>query len=560
MSVETLYKFSIERYHVVVYQPYNEIPQSEKNNYHSMFKVYEDSVDELLRSQFTPESRHETEDAFIKHYGNPIATVEVYRSTMVIERTGPKISVKFYSYIKYRRAGFKYFKRKKSMRYLTYNTETKCFFRGQSTGFEGSKRVASTVKKNFFLESPIRLFLNAIPDFEILLSKDSYVVKHSVSTGGLFVKDFFIQTFLKLIPGFTFSHLHSMDHDLYKLYLINKGIKYPNNWFAFKNVVPIPRKHIWKRNGFKLVDTIMDINKLNGDKMRNILHKITNYNPKVITYYDDFFGKDFMRQQSVEDCVLLYDFNLYDHHSVPNLKFSNFSPKEKKNIYKVLVSSLKEGEGQRLLNSFYDHTRFYNKIKGFEPIKWKSTNMEEFHDEHMAWSNKYSYYTDGIYEREYDQSLIDCIQVPIVDFYGKVFNPVVLTTTSDYNGESAHQQNCVRSYIQRASSFIISLRTDDGKNRATIEYRMSKLENKYPVFQRVQTLGRFNQSLSKDWDNAISILDMRINDYFRSTKSLSFSLKTMIANQVRKVEDAKVDEKSGQYIWEGRDNSTEFQF
>lgn len=559
MSVETLYKFSIERYNVVVNQPYNEIPRA-KNKYHIVFPVYEDSVDELLRSQFTPEIREETEDAFIKHYGNPLASVEVSRYTMVIERTGLKISIKFYSYLKYRRAGFKYFKRKKSMRYLTYNTETKCFFRGQSTGFEGSKKVASTVKKNFFLESPIRLFLSTIPDFEILLSKDSYVVKNSVLTGGLFVKDFFIQSFLKLIPGFTFSHLHSMDHDLYKLYLINKGIKYPNNWFAFKNVVPMPRQHIWKRNGFKLVDTIMDINKLNGDKMRNILHKITNYNPKVITYHDNFFGKDFMRQQSVEDCVLLYDFNLYDHHSVPNLNSCNFSPKEKKNIYKVLVSSLKEGEGQRLLNSFYDHTRFYNKIKGFEPIKWKSTNMEEFHDEHMTWSNKYSYYTDGIYEREYEQSLIDCIQEPIVDENNKVYIPVVLKTTSDYNGESAHQQNCVRSYIQRASSFIISLRTDEGKNRATIEYRMSKWENKNPVFQRVQTLGRFNQSLSHDWDNSIHMLDMRIDEFLKSKKSLSFKLKTMIADQVRKVENAEVDEKTGFYDWKGRQESSEYAF
>jgi hypothetical protein len=551
---ETLYKFSIERYNVVINQPYNEIPTPKKNRgFYTVDRIYDDSVDDLLRCQFTIESKEETEEAFIKHFGNPLATVEVNRNTMVIERTGPKISIKYYSYLKYRRAGFKYFKRKKSMKYLTYNTDTNCFFKGQTIGHEGSKKNTSSVKKNFFLESPIRLFLSAIPDFEILLSKDSYVVKHAVSTGGIFIKDFFIETFLKLIPGFRFSHLHSKDHDMYKLYLINKGVKYPNNWFAFKNVVPMPRKHIWKRNGFKLIDTVMDVNKLNGDKMKNILHKITIFNPKVIKYYDDFFGKDFMRQQDVEDCALLYNFNIYEHHSVPNLELCQFSPKEKKNIYKLLVSSLREGEGQRILSSFYDHTRFYNKIKGFEPIKWKSSNMDEYQSEHMVWSNKYSYYTDGIYERIYDQSLIECIHQPIVDEVENTYIPVILCTTSDYNQESAHQQNCVRTYIQRPSSFIVSLRTNDEKDRATIEYRMSKEDDKIR-FIRVQTLGRFNQTLSKEWSDAIQILDHRINGYLVNVKNLTFKLNTLIANSVRKTEVCTVDKKTGQYIWDGRED------
>ena len=61
---------------------------------------------------------------------------------------------------------------------------------------------------------------------------------------------------------------------------------------------------------------------------------------------------------------------------------------------------------------------------------------------------------------------------------------------------------------------IISLRKEDGE-RASIEYRPSigkfALNDTQPIhFNRVQTLGKFNQSLDESWDDAIFQLDVRL--------------------------------------------------
>ena len=79
--------------------------------------------------------------------------------------------------------------------------------------------------------------------------------------------------------------------------------------------------------------------------------------------------------------------------------------------------------------------------------------------------------------------------------------------------ESLIQSNCVRTYINRAPSLIISLRknTIDSNNRATIEFRINIINDKI-ILRRVQTLGRFNSKLGNDWDDAIRLLDIKIEE------------------------------------------------
>jgi hypothetical protein len=94
-----------------------------------------------------------------------------------------------------------------------------------------------------------------------------------------------------------------------------------------------------------------------------------------------------------------------------------------------------------------------------------------------------------------------------------MYFPVVLKTSNEYNMESFVQNNCVKGYVNRAESFIISLRRGDSlesKDRATIEYKINQQNDKI-LFKRVQTLGRFNKKLTDDWNEPISKLDNIIN-------------------------------------------------
>ena len=143
-----------------------------------------------------------------------------------------------------------------------------------------------------------------------------------------------------------------------------------------------------------------------------------------------------------------------------------------------------------------------------------SKTLKEFNAEHTIWSDKVDFYTTGRYSRQYSNEFVERVSKPIITSDRTVFNLLVLQSSEEYINESVHQSNCVRTYQNRPSSLIVSLRKEDGE-RASIEYRPSigklGVNDNQPVhFKQVQALGRFNGLLDDTWDDAISILDNRL--------------------------------------------------
>jgi hypothetical protein len=88
-----------------------------------------------------------------------------------------------------------------------------------------------------------------------------------------------------------------------------------------------------------------------------------------------------------------------------------------------------------------------------------------------------------------------------------------LTTSKEYNEESSTQSNCVKSYVSRPASIIVSLRNDE-KERVTIEYQVRKVNDEV-VIQRVQSLGKRNTVLESKWDNVLLSLDKIMLSYIK---------------------------------------------
>jgi hypothetical protein len=146
----------------------------------------------------------------------------------------------------------------------------------------------------------------------------------------------------------------------------------------------------------------------------------------------------------------------------------------------------------------YTELRLY----GENDLRWLSeNNKDEFRQEHLDWTDKIQFYKQGVYKREYPQYFIDKIQNNIGEYI-----PVLLTNSSEYNEESSTQSNCVKTYIGRPSSFIISLRKGRYGDRATIEYSLTKVEDKVKI-KRIQSLGRFNNRLGEEWNDVLFKLD-----------------------------------------------------
>jgi hypothetical protein len=150
-----------------------------------------------------------------------------------------------------------------------------------------------------------------------------------------------------------------------------------------------------------------------------------------------------------------------------------------------------------------------------EPVKWKSRTHDEFTQEHYEWSEKYSHYTNGDFTRVYNPKFVEFINEVILTKDGPYF-PEVLLTSKRYNNESMFQSNCVKSYIKRVDSLLISLRRGEGdtEERASIEYQIIPLVWPDKIefnLNRVQTLGKYNHRLDSSWDDAIFKLDERIS-------------------------------------------------
>jgi len=129
----------------------------------------------------------------------------------------------------------------------------------------------------------------------------------------------------------------------------------------------------------------------------------------------------------------------------------------------------------------------------------------------MDWSEKIDYINKGTFHRIYPHKFKEEVERVILGI-DEVAHPVLLLNSGQYNAESAHQSNCVKTYIKRESSVIISLRLGDvnGKERATIEYQIRHDGEKIFELKRVQSLGRFNSRLEDMWDSYLNILDERV--------------------------------------------------
>ena len=84
--------------------------------------------------------------------------------------------------------------------------------------------------------------------------------------------------------------------------------------------------------------------------------------------------------------------------------------------------------------------------------------------------------------------------------------PLLLMDSKSYNEESLYQSNCVKTYIGKPGSFIISLRKGLYGDRATIEYKLVKDRNQINPL-RVQSLGKFNGKLDEEWNEVLFKLD-----------------------------------------------------
>ena len=507
---EELFNYTVKRYNVLEYSDTNAIRPLKKEVEDDIWGTVEISLSSNRHITYTPwgdytfKSDYETEEKFVEHYGNPLAQLFFNRVILCVTKENDKVSFKVFSYIKRRRVGGKWFKVQTNCKFITFNYKTNALYTGSLDNYHLKRKCRKRVSRVMFNHDPINNMRRHLRDsLNTIVDKDKVDIPTIINQ--------VISTFVNAIPGTELYADLLPEQRIYKRYLDAQGTKMPNNWFELMKTYPQPKKKDLVKCGYKYIDALMKVHGLTGDKIKRVLHNVKSFdNPNTFKNACEIFGEKFILNQPDEFIQLLLEQPQTLFHSnlgkglLTKKEFSNFFE-----IYKIFKKGLINH------NVIDDHFRFYRLLKQMEPVKWTSTTHDKFVQEHYDWSEKYNHYTNGNFTRLYNQEFVNKVNEVILTKDGPYY-PEVLTTSKRYNNESSFQSNCVKTYVRRVDSLLISMRRGEGdtEERASIEYRIT-LCSQDNIFEleRVQTLGKRNDRLDESWDDALIKLDNKIYQY-----------------------------------------------
>ena len=495
-----IYKKVFEKFKSTEYYDFSKIEEEPKEDDPTdLFKLTEYVP---KHGKFTEKKIHYGEERFVKELTNPLYAHLHNRLTIVVDKKEDKITLKYFIYRRVKEIGKKYYKTHTSCSYVSYNYKKNLLYRGNIINYHKKRKFTKRVRVEDFGYDFINDVISNLGRTIKEINGGELILVNEAAGWESFT------TFIDNLPNVKYCEKSTgtkfLIKTIHKTSFLNRGFKLSDNWWVFSCEYPQPKTKIIRKNKNKYLDAIMEVNNLKGDKVKRVLHKLKNgFYPSNYHWAVNTFGIDYILQKPDELIIKLFECK--EH--IDSFGFNDLrSKKERDNIFEIVQLVI---DSEISPHTFRDHFVFYNKIRKHEDIRWNSKTYDEFREEHLEWTEKYDFYTKGTYKRIYSDEFIRYIEEPINGGY----YPRVLTSSDEYNRESFLQSNCVKGYIQRASSLIVSLRKNeyDGYERATIEYRVTKKEDKIKL-TRVQTLGRFNNRLDSTWDESINNLDDKIDN------------------------------------------------
>ena len=541
---EVLFKKECEKYETVEHESYSPFPYYRKKIKDEILGFDSDvgSPPTKKHPLFIHKKTNDTEEEFVARFADQMYSVHRLHSTVVVERDGDKVAIKLFFGFKYRRPGVVWFKQSKNVQFISVNTKTGDVYVGGIDNYHLKTKARKRIRRNYFFGEPLMMLSSLIRSRFRIHNEDVEIANDAIST------------FINAIdPNEGFGDL-TWNQRLFKFYLTKKGVKFPNNFHIYTTALVGPEiKKSLKKNGNRMVDAIMDLNKFSGKKIKKALHTCDDLNLRMYEYGRNMFGDDWMNQ---DDELILKCLNSDILYYPPHETFLEFvTTEELKRVFRlfkqVIINGTLDG------STFFDHIRFYTDLKLYEPnIKWMASddNRSDFRHEHLDWTDKLQSYRQGTYYRQYPDYTYTVISKPITSGDG-VYYPVVLDNSKNYNEESAIQSNCVKTYIGKAGSIIVSLRKGgvDSDERATIEYNMTKgLLNESVRISRVQSLGRFNKGLPENWNEVLLKLDERMLYYINEKEFDTVKIKKVLKSGLE-LESSSNWNTTGRLVWDTKE-------
>ena len=493
----THYKFESVIYKIKHYKDTNQVPLG--------------NITELDNIIVKPKSKWDrskvevsvSEEEFVKYFADVTKGVSMEKLLIVVEEYDNKISYKIYTTTKRRKVGGKYFFVRKSLRYVTYNLNSKNVYTGYRQTSK-KKLISKSCRANLFSDIVTPHYIMNEFKTESRIAQGFKVTDYKSAVDEMDdLKEKLSQLIFNKTGIKTFKEISIRDI-FYKLYLLDNGIKIPNTFRLFQEYFFSKKELKQSKN---LVTAFMNKEGLYGSKVRAYLNKYEDIPFIYLSLIFKVLGVDYFNMVNVEN--LRNSGTIYIPGSLANNMNEVLSKRDR---YKILVG-INEGIS---FPTLLEHFSFREKLKKYNhKFNIKFFDRKSFTDEHYEISQVLGSYKNGIIKRNYGHQIENMVEQSIVSMMGIEFFPVLLKTTEDYNSESIVQSNCVRTYVEKPNCLIISLRNGNknSEDRATLEYQYRRNE-----IIRIQSRSKYNNDVPPSWEQTLEILDYRISKLYKDGK------------------------------------------
>ena len=436
---------------------------------------------------------HTTNQRHIKrHYGNPFASINIITIERSIKIVGDKIIARSYRRSRTREFNSKYFRIRTNTEMMSFNLKNGDINVGVSNKRNKGERV-SRFRRNSF--SVVENLIGSNTFFKIVQINKKLPIYNDIKNE--MDDDVFLDTLLKEIGQYNDSPISLVDNeDKLKLrirfidFLVkHKKIKTPNEYHDLITNY-YPGEVYLKRNNRKLIQSSLDSYGILSKLTNKLLHSHINIDIKQLALFCSFFGKDyakhignlkpethkfFMTSAPSQGAEPIKDRKNYRKFELENA--------DKENIIKITNSLILENGLTNPLRAvsgiyslFVDHMDMITQVREYDPeFRMRATNYTDFHTEHVELSKtiatiRKGWSTEYVFDNRMVRKVEEPMNVISDGLIQQIFTPHILKRDEEYSEEGSYMHHCVASYANKESSIVISLRTDDEKDRVTCEF------------------------------------------------------------------------------------------
>ena len=503
---------------------------------------------------------------------NILNSALVRRTTLVLEKNEDKIKLSLFNFCKSRSVGHRYFAKQSNDIHVTFNLKTKNFYITKST-FVNRRRRVSTTKNDFSkiinIINPLK-FINTFgglthpnPHTQPFVNTLSHTPKVE-PTKALVELVEELDVDISVVPHDSNSPSQLLSETIVKWFIKVWGIKTPNDYtyYLLKHYPGIKKLRKYDMN---LIHTILGERGLKGKFYNKLLNREPEINITDLHFLQKTLGDDGLKRISTH--LLAYSKTFEDtkfsqpEHLISEIGYCDkLSKYEKNNIINIYNTCKDPTSIGGFIDLMLDHFKIKNKLQGYGILKnIKAKTLDKFNEEHSEWSNL-------VHECErttqvnylYPNDFITHIEKPI-ELDGNKYFVKLLKDDNDYFKEGQIQNHCVRTYLDRYKSIIISVRKnhESGMERMTCEFNeqdkvfeigkdMRGVKGRYPTLTQARM--KYNNNPTGDWEVIMRLLRKEFLDYSCKPKNNTRPIIKISNKMTNHVETLKYNKKVDRFI------------